>query len=84
MRYHILTLHKENDIVFTATHEKNEKDFFSGETVDGIVVYIEQWNNKDDKFDGMSMLLAKNETKILKNDFAGELTAYFIKKINAM
>ena len=65
-------------------HEKNEKEFFSGETVDGIVIYIEQWNDKDDKFDGMSMLLAENEAKILKNDFSEEQTAYFIKKINAM
>ncbi len=44
MRYPIMTIYKENNIEITATEEHGEKDFFSGKTVEGIVLYCEQWN----------------------------------------
>ena len=62
-----MTIYGENNIEITATKEHNEKDFFSGKTVDGIVLYCEQWKPEFDDFAGISYLLKDDNLTILKN-----------------
>ena len=66
MRYSIRRIYGENNIEITATEEHNEKDFFSENIVDGIVLYCEQWKPEFEDFAGVSFLL-KDDILTKKN-----------------
>ncbi len=83
MRHSIMTIYDNNNIEITATEEHNEKDFFSGQIVDGIVLYCEQWKPEFDDFAGVSVLLKDNTLTILKNNlFTKKEIDDFYNKIN--
>ena len=67
MRYPLMTIHGANDIEITATKELNEKEFLSGEVVNGVVIYCEQWKPEYDDFAGVSFLLKDGVLTVLKN-----------------
>ena len=81
MRYPLMTIHGENNIEITATKEYNEKEFLSGEVVNGVVIYCEQWKPEFDDFAGVSFLLKDGNLTVLKNHLFTEEESQTLKSL---
>lgn len=85
MRYPLMTIHGENNIEITATKEHDEKEFLSGEVVNGVVIYCEQWKPEYDDFAGVSFLIEDNNISLLKSHlFSKEEIQFLVNKIKEL
>lgn len=86
MRYPIMTIHEEEDIVVTATVEKDSEEFLSHRKVTGIVLYVEQYRKEVDGLATMSILISDSGTvTLLRNrHFPEDFVRKFLEKIFSM
>lgn len=85
MRYPLMTIHDANDIEITVTKEFDEKEFLSGEVVNGVVIYCEQWKPEFDDFAVVSFLIEDNNISLLKAHlFSKKEIQFFVNKIKEL
>ena len=84
MRYPIITIHGRDDIEVTATVENNTKEYLSGKTVTGIVLYVEQFDMNEWKAASILMSNNKNSELLCNKGFSQAFIDSFLSGISGL